>query len=85
MKNYDRCSLILHCVECGAEKHVPFKALTLDSLPAHLAAGEWFVSVVTPPGEPDVVLAPVCATCAPEVLPAEIIATAKSALKKERS
>lgn len=68
------CAVLILCVECGDGAEVP---LPMDqrSLSFYLAQREWFVSVLTPPGQgPEVpilfgALCPPCAkkTYSPEV------------------
>lgn len=79
-------SLVNVCVECGEVRHVPFAALSShDALARHLGADGWFLSVVTPPGEPDVVMACLCGACAPKVHHPGVIEMASAVLAGGRS
>lgn len=79
-----RCDLLVMCVECGKGLEAPLPT-DRDALALHLARKGWFTSILTPPGQgPDVpiLIAALCAECAPKVFPAEILRAAEQQRQK---
>lgn len=75
-------SLLVMCVECGEGAEVP---LPVDprGLEHFLAPRGWFISMLSPPSPPNqglaapMVIGPLCAACAQQVLPPELFAAAE--------
>lgn len=73
------CALLALCVECGQGIELP---LPIDqrALAFLLAQAQWFISVMSPPGQGPVapmILGPLCATCAQQIYPPEVLAAAE--------
>jgi hypothetical protein len=76
--------LLVMCVECGQGVEVPLP-IDRDALAHLLAQRGWFTSALTPPGqgpEVPVVIGVVCASCAPNLFPPEVIRAAEERRQK---
>lgn len=69
--------LVIFCVECGDRVHATFTGNRLISNQLY-REHEWLLSVVDPK---QMLLAPVCKTCAPKVYPPELLNAAREAMK----
>jgi hypothetical protein len=77
-------ALWVMCVECGQGVEAPMP-LDHRALSLLLAQRAWFPSVLTPPGqnpEVPILLGALCATCAPNVYPAEVLKVAEERRQK---
>lgn len=78
------CALLVMCCECGEGVEAPLPT-DRDAIARVLAQRGWFMSVLTPPGqgpEVPIVVGALCASCAPRVLPPEILKVAEERRQK---
>jgi len=72
------------CVECGKGIEAPLPT-DRDAIARLLAQRGWFTSVLTQPGqgpEVPILIGALCETCAPTVLPAEVLRAAEAQRQK---
>lgn len=76
-------SLIFSCVECSDQKEFRWLPTHDEMVKEFFDAGEWMLSIITPPGQGKITFAPLCGDCAKKIYPKEALEEAHRMLKSK--